>query len=964
MRLFSAFALVLSLSFAVSCARAADASPVTRELRQLHQRYDVVIAGAGTGGTMAAIQAARLGASVLLTEETDWIGGQMTAAAVTSMDEGPLGSRFGEGRPGVRDRGLCREYSERAVAHYAKLGLSTDTCYFSNNRLAVEPHVGQAILYDMLRDASLSSTLHVALCTSASAVVRDEMKVTGVELAQDLGSGASTRTIQCAILIDATELGDLLPLTGARYRVGNLVRSGAWQPPSSSDTSTQSQATANPHVQDATWTAVIRGYQGKMPPGLFMQSPPPGYDRAIMARQLNNPLPRETTGPWSWERFICYRGMPDSANPDKTISNPWAQVTRTHMNVNVNDLPVTVRDIEEPERRLLKQRDLKLRTLQLLYYIQHDMKEPMSTWTVAADEGYDSPFNKRQNERLTRAFPELLPCLPLLNHFPVHAYMRESRRIVGMQTLCAKDIDRRLGPRRFAHSVAVGDYPTDLHGGRRPEDLEPGLDSPQDRGSIGFTPDRMGAFTVPFEVFVPEALDGFLAAEKNISQSRITNGATRLQPSTMLMGQAAGAIAALSVKHGLQPRHLRPARVQAALLDAKDILYVARGDLHRLVGVEPQSGLWNALQLCLLYGVFQPGEGVGGLRGWKQVNTGSQTWHSGANGVIELAGGMSAAVLERQADGTPLVPIADVCVTAVFAMPGKTGHAGVIGRFRDAGNFSSARVYRQRLELLQWTNGKVDTLASCPLAGIGEKRRVQLSARYAGGRQEAVLTPLDGGTSVSVGADGTTGTAGLAGLRAQAGTTSFKVERFEVRDSKGALWAAHQGGSEMRVTSDPLTRALLASLLTRQFKFAGTGVPKAPACIDVPVTHTAYQAVQKLAGAGVLSATTTSQGLVYGPDATVTRADLAVAVARALHLPQQGDHPGSTIADLPASHPAHSAVRALHAANVAPRFFRAGEFRFEPEARLVVADYALLFQEMLQAQPADVRENRYPGMVD
>src|SRR5687768_9997628 len=60
-------------------------------------RYDVVIAGAGTGGCGAAIQAAQLGASVLLLEETDYIGGQMNAAGVTSMDEG--GTL-------VRDRGI------------------------------------------------------------------------------------------------------------------------------------------------------------------------------------------------------------------------------------------------------------------------------------------------------------------------------------------------------------------------------------------------------------------------------------------------------------------------------------------------------------------------------------------------------------------------------------------------------------------------------------------------------------------------------------------------------------------------------------------------------------------------------------------------------------------------------------------------------------------------------------------
>ena len=50
-------------------------------------QYDVVVAGAGAGGITAAIQAARMGADVLVIEESPWIGGQMTAAGVTTMDD-------------------------------------------------------------------------------------------------------------------------------------------------------------------------------------------------------------------------------------------------------------------------------------------------------------------------------------------------------------------------------------------------------------------------------------------------------------------------------------------------------------------------------------------------------------------------------------------------------------------------------------------------------------------------------------------------------------------------------------------------------------------------------------------------------------------------------------------------------------------------------------------------------------
>src|SRR5438067_13431253 len=78
--------------------------PPQRELRA-----DVVIVGGGTGGCAAALAAARAGRRVILTEETDWVGGQLTAQAVPP-DEHPWIESFGATRLYRRFRAAVRDY--------------------------------------------------------------------------------------------------------------------------------------------------------------------------------------------------------------------------------------------------------------------------------------------------------------------------------------------------------------------------------------------------------------------------------------------------------------------------------------------------------------------------------------------------------------------------------------------------------------------------------------------------------------------------------------------------------------------------------------------------------------------------------------------------------------------------------------------------------------------------------------
>lgn len=543
---------------------------------ELEPRYDMVIAGAGTGGTCAAIQAARMGASVLLLEETDWIGGQMNAAAVTSMDEGGLL---------VRERGIYREFCERVEGHYRPLGKTAETAYFFRH-ICLEPRVGQKILYSMIDGARKGTPLDVALRAKVVKVTRDGDAVTGVVVR----TGGEDRSVACRILIDATEWGDVIPLAGARYRVGN----------STSDDIRTEQA-----IQFLTWTAVIRQYPKGVPAHLRIKGAPPGHTAKEEARFVKTlraggsvgPRPFDTESrPWNFATFIGYRGMPDSAS-----AHDAPPITRTHMNYN-NDYPVYVRDVEEPASRLKTCREAQLRTLYLLHYIQNTLGK--TDWSVADDEGFDTPHRREEVDAWLREAPELEPYRAILLHFSIMPYARESRRIIGLHTLAAREIERKPGrPTQFATAVALGDYPIDLHGSMVERYLEMDVDRPEDIPTATVKKGS-GPFAIPFECFIPERVDGLLAAEKNISQSRLVNGATRLQPSTMLMGQAAGAIAALALKHGVQPRRLDPVLVQRALLDEGATLLITP-----LRDVARDSHEWKAVQLVAVHGTLTPEKG-------------------------------------------------------------------------------------------------------------------------------------------------------------------------------------------------------------------------------------------------------------------------------------------------------------------------------------------------------------------
>jgi len=257
-----------------------------------------------------------------------------------------------------------------------------------------------------------------------------------------------------------------------------------------------------------------------------------------------------------------------------------------------------------------------LRTLQFIYYFQNELNQ--SDWTVDISQGYDTGWNASYwqtwvhydgDDRIDMAerYGEVL------RHFPPFPYVRESRRLLGLYTLTVDDVERnaQLGRaiKNFPTSMALGEYQVDLHAGLANEYLERELGDDHSKFPTTWVGSE-GIYQVPFEVFIPEIIDGLIAAEKNISVTRMVNGTTRLHPIVMHTGQAAGAIAALSAKKGVQPRVLIPFDVQMELW--KNGAHLSLYD--KFDDVPTSSKYWRAVQAATLYGwMAQLGEGIFGV---------------------------------------------------------------------------------------------------------------------------------------------------------------------------------------------------------------------------------------------------------------------------------------------------------------------------------------------------------------
>lgn len=483
---------------------------------------EILVVGGGTGGFAAALAALEAGRRVCLLEETDWLGGQLTAQGVSALDEHEHIEAFGGTASYYRLREAIRDaYRPLARDPGALDPFNPGNCWVT--RLAFEPRVAAACFDALLRPFEASGKLRLFRRTKVHAVTTEGERIVAVEALALDGPGAWRFTAD--YVIDATELGDLLPLAGADYVVG------------AETVADTGEAHAQPHepkprcVQSYTYILGLElGAEGED----HTIPTPPRYEhfRATQPYSLTievhgGEIYGEESGWLSYRTFETLPGTKGSLWTYRRL------VDRAHFPAYPRDLTIVnwpgndYREASllevEPRAQAQALQDGKRVSLGFLHWLQ--------------TEGEATATRKGAPE--IRLQPAVMDSADGLSKYP---YIRESRRIRALKTVVEQEISAEFqaGPRaaHFDDSVGIGWYPIDIH-----------RSGPEDVGHSC----RTRPFQIPLGALIPRRVSNLLAAAKNIGATHLTNGCYRLHPVEWNIGEAAGLLAAVALESGRTP---------------------------------------------------------------------------------------------------------------------------------------------------------------------------------------------------------------------------------------------------------------------------------------------------------------------------------------------------------------------------------------------------------------------------
>lgn len=522
--------------------------------------YDILVAGGGVGGVAAALRASAMGCRVLLLDENNWLGGQMTAQGVAALDEHKLMDTFG-------GTALYNAFRERVRRHYkTHRALSASGLAASpfnpgvagrQRRFAFEPSVGAQVIDAMLLKAA---RLTVMRCARVVRVFMNKNRISGA-LVRDM-AGKQTRRLEASSYIDATELGDLLPMAGIAYSAGEEAFAQTHEP--------SAPATAHERACQAFGYTFALEY---LPGSRNVIEKPAMYDELANRRHYGLCGMRMFEADADRFSFFAYRQAMDPANFDDTEAPGGITLVNVPCSEYRED---TLIDRDDADVRKTLHR-AKQAALCYLYWLQ--------TRAPRDDGGLGYPE--------LRLRPDVMGTADGLSQYP---YIRESRRMKGLDTVKEQDITAWMysggsSRARVCHdAVGIGWYPC--------IDIHPCCFSPLRPGSG----QRVLPYQIPMGALLSGAAENFIAGAKNISMTHIANGALRMHPVEWSVGEAAGALAAFACGAGKDPLGIYRCREDLRAFQAE--LLKNGVPLYWFDDVPIGHESFSAVQLLALQGVI------------------------------------------------------------------------------------------------------------------------------------------------------------------------------------------------------------------------------------------------------------------------------------------------------------------------------------------------------------------------
>jgi len=501
-------------------------------------KADVIVYGATPGGCCAAIAASREGASVILLEPTDHIGGMNTG-----------GLSFSDSNQTVRSTvmGLFDEWHTRIESDYDSRGirLPYQVSVKDQSKWTYEPHVAARITRQMLNEANVKVlTEHVL-----KSVEKEGSKITSLM--------TNKGTFSAKVFIDATYEGDLMAAAGVDWTIG---REGRAEFKESLEGKQYPKQMMN-----------IDGFSKEGKPLPFITTTDAGAEEAgdsnVMVYSFRLCLTEKP------ENRVPF---PEPANYDPARFEVMRRFIKSGGNVGWDLYPLPG-DKFDGNNSIGGQFSLGL-VGACNGWSEADQAGRAAIWE--AHKKYTLEFyhflttDPAVPEAIRNKYAKLGLCkdeFPEYGHFSPALYVREGRRMRGMYVISQKDI---LEQPEKEDPIVISSFPIDSHDCQRIA-LEGG--GVINEGTIfpvrRSFPKQGYAYQIPYRSILPKPEDCTnLLVPVALSCTHVGISSIRVEPTWMILGQSAGVAAAMAADAHVNVQDLPYPKLQERLLSQGQVL--------------------------------------------------------------------------------------------------------------------------------------------------------------------------------------------------------------------------------------------------------------------------------------------------------------------------------------------------------------------------------------------------------